>query len=136
MTDSIQKFGETYLNLSHIRQITFEERAGGESLICIVNWSDGTGDRFRGETAKALLNYLDPDVNNDPEFSGKIDQNSLVKMLGVSAPTFRRWRSALGIQVKKYYSESEELAFYELKNRLEDKDSFEEAVYTVIQECL
>ena len=63
MTDSIQKFGETYLNLSHIRQITFEERAGGESLVCIVNWSDGTGDRFRGETAKALLTYLDPQIN-------------------------------------------------------------------------
>ncbi|MCT7971106.1 hypothetical protein [Laspinema olomoucense] len=60
----LEKFGETYLNPSHIRQITFEERAGGESLVCIVNWSDGTGDRFRGETAKALHSFFVPEEDN------------------------------------------------------------------------
>lgn len=127
----LEKFGEIYLDLSKAREVRVEELAGGDGVFVQIVWASGDFDRYRGETAKALRSFLNS-TNFDPDPVPKIDQDSLIELLETSAPTFRRWRAALGFQAKRYYLDSEKSAFLDLKNRLEDKEGFEEAVKAVI----
>lgn len=66
MNDSIEKFGERYLNISHLREISFEDATDGEIVVANVVWHDGSFERFRGETAKALHSFFDPKTDNGP----------------------------------------------------------------------
>jgi hypothetical protein len=130
MSIMIEKFGDEYLDLSKARQVTVEDR-GDDAIFVKIVWDSGDFDRFKGETAKAIQSWLNPkDFNPDPV--AQINQDSLIELLEISAPTFRRWRAALGFRVKRYYSDSEKAAFLDLKNRLEDKEGFDEAVSAVI----
>lgn len=64
----------------------------------------------------------------------RFSQDSLVESLNVSLRTFQRWRAALKIKIKRYYSTEEKTEFFKLKNRLEDKEGFNEAINAILAE--
>lgn len=82
------------------------------------------------EYADLLLEFLEQQEVEKSRFS----QDSLIESLNVSVRTFQRWHAALGFQVKKWYSVHEKAIFFDLKNRLEDKQRFDAAVAAIIQE--
>lgn len=57
-----------------------------------------------------------------------MDQSQLIELLGLSASSFRRWRSGLGITPKDSYPEDEQQQFLDLKDYLDQGIGFKEAV--------
>lgn len=87
--------------------------------------------------ADELLICLEEDefLSAEPEIAQtRFSQDSLVESLNVSLRTFQRWRAALKIKIKRYYSVEEKAEFFKLKNRLEDKEGFNEAINAILAE--
>lgn len=60
-----------------------------------------------------------------------MNQQDLIKDLGISASSFRRWRSALGIAAKEVYQTEEIELFQKLKANLNNGLSFDESVANI-----
>ena len=60
-----------------------------------------------------------------------MNQADLIEALGIADSTFRGWRSALGIQPKKQYDDSDIERFQALKDALGAGQRFDDAVRTI-----
>lgn len=99
-----------------------------------VALSAGYGSEKIVESAIEYADLLLERLEQKEVVQTRFSQDSLVESLDISLRTFQRWRAALGIKVKRYYSDFEKGIFFNLKNRLEDKESFDDAVSTILEE--
>lgn len=60
-----------------------------------------------------------------------MNQSELIEILGISKPSFRRWRTGLGIEAKESYSEEEQQQFLDLQERLDSKEKFQDAIAAI-----
>lgn len=60
-----------------------------------------------------------------------MDQSELIEILGISPSSFRRWRGDLGISVRDRYSEEEQQQFLDLKERLDSKEKYRDAIAAI-----
>lgn len=60
-----------------------------------------------------------------------MNQSELIEILGISKPSFRRWRAGLGIEAKESYSEDDQQQFLDLKERLDSKEKFRDAIAAI-----
>lgn len=62
-------------------------------------------------------------------------QSDLIETLGISAPTFRRWRGSLGITAKDSYSEEEQQKFLDLRDLINSGENFRDAIAAISGEA-
>ncbi|MCT7987634.1 hypothetical protein [Laspinema olomoucense] len=60
-----------------------------------------------------------------------MEQAQLIKTLGISESSFRRWRKELRIPAKDSYSDEEKQQFQDLKDLLDSGEKFRDAIATI-----